>query len=279
MIMKIREAKVAGKFYPASENEIRHQLDHIKAKEEKSIAYELANHQIAGGVVPHAGHMFSGYEAVHFFEILSRAKIKPETIVIVNPNHTGIGAELAIDNHDKWKTPLGEISLDTELRDMLPFPGSSREQEFEHSAEVMVPFIQHFLGAAVSILPITMSVQNYNYASALAVAIKEAAEKIDREIILIASSDFSHFLTPEKGYELDQLVVDAILDQDPIAVEHVVRKHNISVCGFGPIMTLMEYAKLKAAKEIKILKRGHSGEVIPSNEVVDYLSILFFKKL
>ncbi len=277
--MKIREAKVAGKFYPASAQEIINQLNEIKEKEKKAIVYDLANHHIAGGIVPHAGHMFSGYEAVHFFEILNRVKVKPETIVIINPNHTGIGVELAIDNHDKWKTPLGEIDLDTELRDILPFPGSSREQEYEHSAEVMVPFIQHFLDYPVSILPITMSVQNYKYASALAAAIKEAAEKIDREIILIASSDFSHFLTPEKGYELDQLVVDAIMEQDPIAVEHVVRKNNISVCGFGPIMTLMEYAKLKAAKEIKILKRGHSGEVIPSNEVVDYLSILFFKKL
>ena len=277
--MKIREAKVAGKFYPASAQEIINQLNEIKEKEKKAIAYDLANHHIAGGIVPHAGHMFSGYEAVHFFEILNRVKVKPETIVIINPNHTGIGVELAIDNHEKWKTPLGEIDLDTELRDILPFPGSSREQEYEHSAEVMVPFIQHFLDYPVSILPITMSVQNYKYASALAAAIKEAAEKIDREIILIASSDFSHFLTPEKGYELDQLVVDAIMEQDPIAVEHVVRKNNISVCGFGPIMTLMEYAKLIDAKEIKILKQGHSGEVIPSNEVVDYLSILFFKKL
>ena len=95
----------------------------------------------------------------------------------------------------------------------------------------------------------------------------------------MASSDFSHFLSPEKGKEKDEHVLRNIFLLDSPAIEKVVNDERISVCGYGPIMTLIEYSKLVSEKpKVDILKMGHSGEIIPSSEVVDYVSILFSDK-
>jgi MEMO1 family protein len=95
---------------------------------------------------------------------------------------------------------------------------------------------------------------------------------------LIASSDFTHYESPITGFKKDQYVIDPILKFDSEGVYNAVNNHHVTVCGFGPIMTLLEYARLideKAA--IRILKRGNSGEVYPSNEVVDYISFLCYR--
>jgi AmmeMemoRadiSam system protein B len=149
------------------------------------------------------------------------------------------------------------------------------EQFREHSSEVMLPMLQYFFDYSFQIVPITLSNQSFKNAKSLAFKIKETAQKLNRKILLIASSDFSHFLSPEKGKEMDDIVLRNILLLDSAEIEKVVRNKNISVCGYGPIMTLIEYSKLLSDKpKAEILKRGHSGEIIPSSEVVDYISIL-----
>ena len=120
--------------------------------------------------------------------------------------------------------------------------------------------------------------QTHQNAKILAAAIHKAQKLLNRKIQLIASSDFSHYVDPSEGKQLDKLVVDEIMKLNTTGIQNAVVKNSISVCGYGPIMTLMEYAKLITPKPIpKILKQGHSGEVIPSSEVVDYISILFYE--
>ncbi|HKL07492.1 MAG TPA: AmmeMemoRadiSam system protein B [Bacteroidales bacterium] len=274
--MSIRKAVVAGRFYPAKKDDIIQQIEEIKQKEYPQINLNLKNKKIIGGVVPHAGYMFSAYQAVHFFEILKQSKHKYDTIIIINPNHTGFGHEIAFDDNEAWETPLGKVDVDTDLGKKLGIPVSGVEQQNEHSAEVMVPFLQHFLDYPFKIAPITLSHQTFKNAKHLAGRIKDAADLTKRKILIIASSDFSHFLTPEQGKEKDHYVIENILNLNSVGVEKVIKEKNISVCGYGPIITLMEYAKLVSEKpNVDKLKTGHSGEIIPSNEVVDYVSILF----
>ena len=103
--------------------------------------------------------------------------------------------------------------------------------------------------------------------------------ELKRDILILASSDFSHYVSPEYGKEMDDLVIKEILALNTAAVYKTVISNNISVCGYGPIMTLLEYAKLIDPEvEVKILRRGHSGEVMASREVVDYISMLVYKK-
>lgn len=274
--MNIRKSVVAGKFYPAEKDKVINQIEEIREKELSKINLNFKNNTIIGGVVPHAGYMFSAYQAVHFFEIVKESEIKYDTIVIINPNHTGIGHEIAFDSNDLWETPLGKVEVDTDFGKRLGIAISDVEQRNEHSGEVMVPFLQHFLNYPFKIAPITLSHQSFKNAKYLAGRIKDVVDLTDKKILIIASSDFSHFLTPTQGKERDAYVIENILKLNSVAVEKVIKEKNISVCGYGPIMTLMEYAKLVSDKsKVDILKIGHSGEIIPSSEVVDYVSILF----
>ncbi|MCK5169823.1 MAG: AmmeMemoRadiSam system protein B, partial [Bacteroidales bacterium] len=109
--MKIREPAVAGRFYPADKESLIEQIQSAREKELPKINIDLKDNNIIGGVVPHAGYMFSAYQAVHFFEIVKQTNQKFDTVVIVNPNHTGLGHEIAFDSNDIWETPLGQIDL------------------------------------------------------------------------------------------------------------------------------------------------------------------------
>ncbi len=141
---KIRKASVAGKFYPGTEHALLEQIRELHAAEIPAINRDLAKKQIIGCVVPHAGYIYSGYEAVHFFDLISHTDKKYDTVIIVNPNHTGMGVPLALDSHDYWETPLGTVELDQDFMEQLEIPESAMAHQYEHSAEVMVPFLQHF---------------------------------------------------------------------------------------------------------------------------------------
>jgi len=277
--MKIRKPAVAGRFYPSSSKEITAQLDTILAKEKPNIDIELGKTNIIGCVVPHAGYMFSAYQALHFFEIIKPANgcQQFDTFIIVNPNHTCRDSDITLDDSDYWESPFGKVAIDNEFASLLDLPVSAASHRFEHSGEVMLPLLQYALNYPFKILPITITVQNQQNALRLAKAIFLASQVQKKNICLIASSDFSHYVDPQDGVAADQLVIDQILQLNSLGIQKVVNKNNISVCGYGPIMTLVEYAKLKTNNPmVKILRRGHSGEVIPSSEVVDYVTILFY---
>ena len=96
--------------------------------------------------------------------------------------------------------------------------------------------------------------------------------------MLLASCDFSHYLPPAEGKKYDQLVLDQIMERNAPGVEQAVVRNRLSICGYGPIMSLMEYARSKTpGYRIDILARGHSGEIAPSMEVVDYISLMAYK--
>ena len=279
METSVRKAAVAGRFYPDNKTELERLIDKIYRTEKNKIDLSLAEMNIFGAVVPHAGYMFSAYQAVHFFDILRNQNTKFDTFVIVNPNHTGYGDAIALESHQYWQTPLGELETDQEFISGLGFPFSDIAHKNEHSGEVMLPLLQHFIDYDFKIVPITFSEQNYDNAKLIASRIHEVSLKQNKKICIIASSDFSHFLNPKKGKLLDQMVLDKIAQKDLLGLQHTVRKNDISVCGFGPIMCLMEYSRLQnEAYKSKILARGHSGEIVPSDKVVDYISILFYSE-
>ena len=162
--------------------------------------------------------------------------------------------------------------------DILDIPRSEIAHKYEHSGEVMLPLLQHFLDYDFKILPITISRQNCESAITLAKAIHEANAKLRKKILIIASSDFSHFVAPEEGRRLDQMVLDEIKALNSEKLYEKVMQNNISVCGYGPIITLMEYSMMLTSEpQTKVLCIGNSGDVIPSSEVVDYISILFYQ--
>jgi len=273
----IRKAAVAGQFYPDDPHELKALLENVYEQEKGTIDLELAQKNLIGGVSPHAGYMFSAYQAVHLFEIIRHHAAHYDTLFVINPNHSGLGNELAYDGNEYWESPLGNVEVDQDFATELGLPVSKVEEKREHSGEVIVPMLQYFLDYSFRIAPVTLTRQTHSNALWLAQAIHRANQKLNKKILIIASSDFSHFVTPKIGREKDQLVLDKIEQWDAPGVEQVIREKHISVCGYGPIMTLMEYARMVSQKpRLQILKTGNSGEVIPSNEVVDYVSIMFY---
>jgi len=277
--MSTRYPTVAGAFYPGTASALTGMLTSLFRAEEKKIDTTLAGKKIIGGVAPHAGYVYSGYEAVHLFENIKRSGRHYEMIIIINPNHSGYGAYVEADSNDSWETPLGAVDLDKEFIELLGLPVSNQAQRREHSAEVMLPFLQHRLDYPFKIVPVCMLRQSPQTAREVAGKIHAANQKLKRELLLIASSDFSHYVEPGFGRKQDELVLNEVKNLDSDRLYEQVVENNISVCGYGPIMTLIEYAKLAAHEpQTAILSRGNSGKTHPSNSVVDYVSILFYEK-
>lgn len=269
---------VAGRFYPSQQNKLTAMLDEIFSKEKDKIDLSFSHKKLLGAVIPHAGYMFSAHHAIHFFEILKNCHEKVETFVIVNPNHTGYGEKIALDSHHYWQTPLGKVEQDLDFIRELGFTKSDIAHRNEHSGEVMLPLLQHFLKYDFKVVMITMSQQNSENARFLAKKLAETSLKLGRKIKLIASSDFTHFKDPETSKQKDNMVLKEIDNQDIEAIEKTVRQNNISVCGYGPIMCLLAYAGLYGNFRTQVLTRGHSGEIIPSDEVVNYITILAYQE-
>ena len=276
--MKIREPAVEGRFYPSTKSRIFAQIKEI----DTAARYEtrpIEINQILGAVLPHAGHLYSGHQTVPFFKILNHYRIYPDTFVIIHPNHSGRGAPVAIDNSDVWVNAVGEVETNRQFASAMGLPFDHLAHSGEHSAEVIIPFIQYYLpDRPFSLVAVCMRDQRYESAILVSEGIAKAVKETGQEIIVLSSCDFSHFIAPGIGVKQDQYVVDEILARNSFGVERAVREHNISICGYGPIMALMEYAMaIDRNYKIKILARGHSGEVIRSPEVVDYISMMIYQ--
>jgi AmmeMemoRadiSam system protein B len=277
--MTVRKSSVAGSFYPASSEEIKKIFEEALEKEKGKIKTELKDKNIVGGVSPHAGYIYCVREAVHLFEIIKEKGEEYDTIVIINPNHTGYGEAVSVDSNEYWETPFGNIEVDTEFGAELSFPKEPMAQRFEHSGEVMLPYLCYFLKNDFKILPICMMRQDLQTARNIAEKVKDVSEKLKRKIFILISSDFTHFKSPEKGAELDSYAIESLLKMDSMEFQERVMEKDISICGMGPIMVLMEYSKMVLKNpKLEILKRGHSGEVYPSDEVVDYVSIVVYEE-
>lgn len=275
--MSIRKPTVAGSFYPGTKSGLTSLIDKLLKSEEPRIKLFPQNCNLVEAVVPHAGYIYSGYEALHFFFPLSKYEQKFETIIILNPDHRGMGNEISLDENSEWETPLGKVSLDAEFSKFMNLEINRMAHSYEHSGEVIVPFLQYYLNFPFQILPVTISRQRPEVALKLSKSIFEAVQKTNRKILIIASSDFSHYLPANIGAEKDDLALKEISNLDSEELYKTIKENSISVCGYGPIMTLIEYSKLIDKKvKAEILVRGHSGKSGNSSSVVDYNTILFY---
>ena len=204
---------------------------------------------------------------------------RPETVIILAPNHTGYGSAVAVYPEGVWITPLGEIKVDEELAEEVVNNSvfaklDAGAHEYEHSIEVQLPFLQYLFGDGIRIVPISMMYQTPEAAKDMADAISAALESVKRDVIVIASSDMTHYEPHELAVKKDKLALEAILELNAEKLYRVIMNNDISMCGYGPVMTLINYARHVGAKGAELLKYATSGDVSGEKSwVVGYAAV------
>lgn len=276
--MQIRTPAVAGMFYPDEKNKLKKSIHDCFLHElgPGKIPPSPINRKIFGVICPHAGYMYSGPVACHsFYAISSRT---PELFIIVGPNHWGIGRDLATMNDCKWRTPLGDIEVDSEAAEEISEASNIIDLDFfshtrEHSIEVQLPMIQE-LADNVKIVPISIIDQSKDAASTVGLTMADFAEK--KSTMIIGSSDFTHYEPHELACEQDKALIEPILKLDVDEFYNVLEKRKITACGYGAIAATMTACKKLGATRGELLKYATSGDVTGDmSSVVGYGSIVF----
>lgn len=280
----LRKPAVAGMFYPDDSEELvktiedcfLHSFGPGKIPDIESFE---GNDYPVNVMVPHAGFQYSGTIAAHSYCELAKNGF-PEVFIIIGPNHTGLGSEVSVFNKGEWITPLGNIQVDEEFADTLISFSDFASADFaahmrEHSIEVQLPFLQYFSND-FKIVPVVLDSQTISAANDLAAAILKAGEKLDKSYCVIASSDLSHFNTQERANKVDGFVLEDIENMDEFKLLEEIIQYNITMCGYGPVMTTMILSKMCGKNTSEILAYKTSGDISGDlSSVVGYASGIF----
>ncbi|MCW3996914.1 MAG: AmmeMemoRadiSam system protein B [Candidatus Bathyarchaeota archaeon] len=280
----IRRPIVANQFYEGNAEALRAQirscfLHELGPKKLPQVNIHSHPRDIVGLICPHAGYMYSGPVAAHaFFELAQDGK--PDTVVLLGPNHTGYGSALALMREGVWRTPLGDIEVnsglaDAILRETAIVDVDETAHRFEHSIEVQLPFLQFLYGNSFKVVPLCFLMQDYDSAVEVGRALTEALDATNT--VVIASSDMTHYESAKAAAAKDQAALKAVTALDAKGFFDIVEKQNITACGYAPITTLITYAVGVNAKA-SLLSYHNSGDITGDHSsVVGYAAVSFKK--
>jgi len=280
----LRLPTVAGQFYEADAEELRAQikscfLHKIGPQKLPEVNMHSKPRRIVGLICPHAGYMYSGPVAASAYHELAKDG-KPDTVVLMGPNHTGYGSALSMMRQGVWETPLGSVEIDTVLADQIRQEASLIDVDevahrYEHSIEVQLPFLQFLFGDAFKIVPICFLMQDYESAVEIGGALEEALDATNS--VVITSSDMTHYEPAKRAAEKDQAALKAVMDLDAKRFYETVETQNITACGYAPITALITYANGVCAKA-QLLNYHNSGDITGDHSsVVGYAAVSFRK--
>jgi len=269
---KIRKPCVAGQFYPSDPKELKKLIDFFL----KDLSAPLSKVDALGCILPHAGYIYSGRVAV---ETVARLKIR-DTVILLGPNHTGIGPLFSIMAGGAWQTPLGNLEIDSGLAELFLKNSSLLEKDVfahqdEHSLEVELPILEYFR-SDFKFVPIAIMSNNFNSLKALggelAAVIKE--NRIAETVTIVASSDMTHYESQESAEKKDRLAIEAILRLDSGLLMRTIKDFDISMCGFAPVIVFLEAAKQLGATRGELIKYQTSAMATGDrSSVVGYAGI------
>ncbi|MFC1899761.1 AmmeMemoRadiSam system protein B [Chloroflexota bacterium] len=264
----IRNPVVAGQFYPEApqqlEEMIRGMVDETAAKAD-----------VVGLILPHAGYIYSGVVAG---AAVSRIRFT-DTFIIMGPNHTGRGKPFSIMTGGLWETPLGQVEIDSDLGKKILAASSCLEEDsdahvHEHSIEVQLPFLQYFR-KDIKILPIILSYSDGETYKKIGTELAEVLKDAGEDVVIIASSDMTHYEPQESAREKDNKAIEAILNLDEDTLLERVAELGISMCGYAPVVSLITAAKKMGATGAELVKYQTSGDTTGDYaRVVGYAGII-----
>lgn len=263
----LREPIVAGQFYPSTPHALRAQLAQL-------IPCNPDHISVLGVIAPHAGYFYSGAVAGAVYGTV----LTPETILLLGPNHHGCGSRAALYPPGAWKTPLGEIRINDKLTDLIckHSPLVQRDSEahrLEHSLEVQVPFLQ-YCNPNASLVPLCLSFLEYEECETLGKSLAAAISSFSSDVLLIASSDMTHYESDAAARRKDALALSKVLSLDPQGLYSVVRRSAITMCGVIPVTVMLVAARELGASRCNLIQYATSGEISGDmGQVVGYAAV------
>lgn len=263
-----RQPAVAGQFYPGTPQSLRKMLAEL-------IPSVSPKRRALGIVAPHAGYVYSGSIAGETFAQVD----VPSKVLILGPNHHGLGPSAAVYPSGTWVTPMGEIGVDEHLvrrvvercRGMSADEGAHR---FEHSLEVQVPFVQA-LAPEAEIVPICLGSSPLDELLAMGESLGTVLAEEEQDVLMVASSDMTHYERGDVAREKDMRALDRILDLDPAGLYRTVREGEISMCGVVPVVVMLAAAVQLGAARATLVRYGNSGDVTgDQSQVVGYAGVI-----
>lgn len=276
----VRPPSVAGAFYPADGAALSQEIERCfldpRGPGHLPPRHRSVERRIRAMVVPHAGYRYSGAIAAQAFAAVAVER-PPASVLVLGFNHSGRGAPAALSARD-WSTPLGRVPADPDLihaLDHRPIEVDESSHAREHSIEAELPFLQYVLPfPRVACLNVTMG--PVGFLADVAAVVRKALQ--GRDVLLVASTDFSHYIPAEEAQRLDRLAIGRILERDPHRLYETVVDRGISMCGVAPTTTLL-FVTQDEPLSARLLRWGHSGEVEPMEDVVGYASLLLGSEL
>jgi len=268
----VRRPAVAGRFYPAKPEVLTRELDqYLDAGTPAADRMEAA----LACIVPHAGYMYSGHVAGAVFQRLPARS----SYIILCPNHTGRGAPLAIMSTGEWLTPLGATRVDAKLATSLRqachlLMEDAKAHEDEHAIEVELPFLQRRVGA-FSFVPIAIGVSRFAALEALGHGMAQAVKNSAAPVMMVASSDMNHYEADDVTRVKDRKAIDQILELNAAGLYEVIRKEDVSMCGYGPAVAMLTAAKDLGASRAELVRYATSADTSGDrSQVVGYAGIV-----
>ena len=272
---------MAGQFYPSDPDELTSLIDscytHPLGPGKKPPAPKQ-DARVVAVVCPHAGYVYSGPVAAHSYLHVS-SLASPDLIVVVAPNHYGVGSEVSTFMEGEWETPLGRVRVDADAAarladaaDVVAFDPAAHRHE--HTQEVQLPFLQRIYGNAVPLLPVSLLFQDADTAKALASALARVVK--GKRTVLVASSDLTHYEPAEKARKKDTALIGQVLAMDLEGFYSTLARLEVTACGYGAIATIMEAARSAGLAGAELLRYASSGDTTGDNlQVVGYGALRF----
>jgi len=264
----IRKPAVAGTFYSGNKEALKGQIEecflHSLGPGKIPNLSSKREGKILGLVSPHAGYVYSGPVAAWGFYEVIQDEI-PDTVVILGPNHRGFGAPIAVASEGEWETPLGKVLIDSSLaKQLLEIAPAIVEEDNEahkreHSLEIQIPFLQYGYGESFKILPLCVSDQSQESSRKLGEALSQIIK--EKNALIIASTDLTHYQPQQTAKKEDRTIIEAILSLDYRNLGKLTSKYYFSMCGPGPVMSMLVATSHAGAEKVRLLKYATSGDI------------------
>lgn len=264
----LRAPAVAGQFYPGRPQELAGMIQGFVQPQAQAIPALLA-------VSPHAGYIYSGAVAG---KVLSQITI-PRRVVVLGPNHRGQGSPVALMGQGAWETPLGRVELDSKLtQDLLGRNRLAQDDPtahlFEHSLEVQVPFLQ-YLRPDILLTPLCLGGLGFADCAALGHDLAEAIKAAGEAVLMVASTDMTHYESADQAESKDRLAIERMLALDPEGLYNTVLGRGISMCGVIPTTVALAASLALGASDCKLVAYTNSGDTTGDyRQVVGYAGLI-----